>query len=313
MDPQVTVTPYPEGNPASEPKRQMTGSLTSAIGPLQLGRSFILSTQQFENAPLQGWVDGCGLSCETSNYGWDGNKRARAERPQIAFQYTLAGEGRLLYKKKEQRIIPGQLMMLVAPGDYKYWLPPSSEYWMFVFVSLGGKDVVNFFNHLIDEFGPLVNLPPESPAIQFAFEICRRARSNRIESVYTASELAFRLAAKLGHELCHSQKEEALPASIKAAREFCIRNYSSSISVSDMADAAELSLSYFTTLFEKKMGITPHSYLEKVRIEHACQLLENSEMSIKAVAYATGFQDPNYFAKAFRRFVGMTPSAFSRQ
>ncbi len=313
LDPKVTSVPYPEVPSNRESKNPLTGSLLSALGNLEPGRSFILSTQQLEEAPLQGWIVGCGLSCETGEYSWNGITRSRSEQAEVAFQYTLAGEGRLRHGKKEVPILPGQLMMLVTPGNYRYWLPANSEYWMFVFVSIRGSELVSFFSRLIKEFGPVVNIPPESPAVQFAFEICRRARSNRIESFYAASELAFRLATKLGHELCHNQKEEAIPASIKAAREFCIRNYSSNVSVGDMAAAAGLSLSYFTTLFEKNLGMTPRSFLEKIRIEQACQLLQNSELSVKAVAYATGFRDPNYFAKAFRRFVGIAPTSFSRQ
>ena len=313
LDPKVIAVPYPEVQSDYESKGKLTGSLLSAIGNLEPGRSFILSTQQLEDAPLQGWIDGCGLSCEKGKYSWNGMTRSRTKQAEVAFQYTLAGEGRLRYGKKEVPILPGQLMMLVTPGNYRYWLPANSEFWMFVFVSIRGEELANFFSRLIQEFGPLVNILPQSPAVQFAFEICRRARSNRIDSFYAASELAFRLATKIGHELCHIQKEEAIPTPIKMAREFCIRNYSSKISVADMAIAAGLSLSYFTTLFEKKLGMTPRSFLEKVRIEQACRLLQNSELSVKAVAYATGFRDPNYFAKAFRRFVGIAPTSFSRQ
>ena len=60
----------------------------------------------------------------------------------------------------------------------------------------------------------------------------------------------------------------------------------------------------------KKTGISPGKYITRVRIEYAKLLLRAEDVSIAYVAEASGFANANYFAKAFRRETGMSPSEY---
>lgn len=67
---------------------------------------------------------------------------------------------------------------------------------------------------------------------------------------------------------------------------------------------------YLSALFKKHMGVGFSAYLSDLRISHARRLLEEGEVSVSAVARASGFRDPLYFSKVFRRFVGMSPTEY---
>ncbi|MBA5686156.1 helix-turn-helix domain-containing protein [Rugamonas apoptosis] len=80
--------------------------------------------------------------------------------------------------------------------------------------------------------------------------------------------------------------------------------------LSSLADLAELSPSQFARTFRTVMGKPPHGYLLDLRIERARHLLEKTELAITEVGMQCGFDQPNHFATAFRKAVGLSPRAW---
>jgi AraC-like DNA-binding protein/mannose-6-phosphate isomerase-like protein (cupin superfamily) len=76
--------------------------------------------------------------------------------------------------------------------------------------------------------------------------------------------------------------------------------------------AAELGMSRrrFTHLFREATGTTWSNYLMRLRIDYACQLLQESQRGIAAVAFECGFEDLSSFYRAFKRQTGVTPHAW---
>jgi AraC-like DNA-binding protein len=82
------------------------------------------------------------------------------------------------------------------------------------------------------------------------------------------------------------------------------------LNLDDLAAQARLSVSHFSRCFLKSVGVTPHSYVVRRRLQRAQQLLAHSEMNLLDVALAAGFSDQSHFCRRFRAFVGVTPRAF---
>ncbi|ARS25824.1 helix-turn-helix domain-containing protein [Sphingomonas sp. KC8] len=80
------------------------------------------------------------------------------------------------------------------------------------------------------------------------------------------------------------------------------------LSIRQLANALGYSEGYFYGLFKQSTGITPHKYIETLRIEKAMELLAGDGHSIKQIAYAVGFSNPSSFSAAFRRVTGSSPS-----
>jgi AraC family L-rhamnose operon regulatory protein RhaS len=60
-------------------------------------------------------------------------------------------------------------------------------------------------------------------------------------------------------------------------------------------------------------GMSPNSYLNRIRLCHAMRMLRETELSVTDVAFACGFNDGNYFISRFHREVGTTPTQYRRQ
>lgn len=88
-------------------------------------------------------------------------------------------------------------------------------------------------------------------------------------------------------------------------------NYSdSNFNISNLADTLHLSLSYLSTVFKNATGQNISSFLSAKRLEQARALLRDVSIPIKDVCFSSGYDDPRYFAKFFKKHTGMTPSEF---
>jgi AraC family transcriptional regulator of arabinose operon len=87
-------------------------------------------------------------------------------------------------------------------------------------------------------------------------------------------------------------------------------NYSRELSVSDLARECNLSLFRFIHKFKASTGMTPLSYLIKIRMDAARKLLSDSSLSVSEVASVVGYKDPLYFSKAFKKLEGTSPKNF---
>ena len=66
--------------------------------------------------------------------------------------------------------------------------------------------------------------------------------------------------------------------------------------------------------FYRKMkavtGLSINEFIQNVRIKKATELLINSDMNVSEIAYETGFNDPYYFSRLFKKYHNMSPSDY---
>jgi transcriptional regulator GlxA family with amidase domain len=82
------------------------------------------------------------------------------------------------------------------------------------------------------------------------------------------------------------------------------------LDVASLAAVAGLSRAHFVRLFRRFEGVAPSEFVLRERMNRATRLLVKGQLSIKEIADACGFEDPNYFAKVFRRTYAISPSEF---
>ncbi len=105
----------------------------------------------------------------------------------------------------------------------------------------------------------------------------------------------------------------AYQSRVKKATEWAETHLSGSVTLEQLANAAGLSVSSFKRVFKAIVGITPHAFLLRKRVERAQTLLGKGDGSVTDIALACGFSSSQYFATAFKRIVGMTPNDMLRK
>ncbi len=87
-------------------------------------------------------------------------------------------------------------------------------------------------------------------------------------------------------------------------------NLTAKINLQDIANKVGLSTTSFYRLFKRELGMSPLEYIMLERIKLAKQLLKDQNAYIKNVCYETGFEDSNYFIRAFKLHEGITPKQY---
>ena len=85
------------------------------------------------------------------------------------------------------------------------------------------------------------------------------------------------------------------------------------ITIDDFANKLMLSRTVFYRKLKSIVGLTPVDFVCEMRIKRAAQLIERSEYSFSQIAYMTGFSDPKYFSRRFKKIMGVTPTEYKEK
>ena len=100
------------------------------------------------------------------------------------------------------------------------------------------------------------------------------------------------------------------PKQIRAVQAYVETHLHQQISLADLAATAGLSSFHFLRSFKGSLSTTPARYVLDRRMERARYLLKVSRTTVSEVGISVGFEDVSHFSRAFRRVLGVTPSAF---
>jgi AraC family transcriptional regulator len=138
------------------------------------------------------------------------------------------------------------------------------------------------------------------------------ATPNRVSRLYT-DHMTLAFAAHVAQTYCGMPRLPKLvkgglvPWQEKLSKEMIKSDLAGSISLQDVAAACSLSTSHFSRAFRKSTGSSPHAWLVQARVDSAKTMLRAGNASLSVIAQACGFADRGHFARAFTRWVGVSP------
>jgi len=91
------------------------------------------------------------------------------------------------------------------------------------------------------------------------------------------------------------------------------RDYPNTIRITELASASCLTERTFLRRFSKATGFKPSEYLQRLRIQKACDLLENTHKTFELIANEVGYEDVSACRKTFTRIIGLSPRAFKKR
>lgn len=146
---------------------------------------------------------------------------------------------------------------------------------------------------------------------------------NRINRIFEESEkndnLCYQMSKSILTEIIidiirKSTKNVIEPTAgiIQQAVSHIRKNFRYDISVESTAKQFGIAPNYFGSVFKKNMGVSFNDYVNTLRLKYACGLLENSDYSIKEIAYFSGFNSVEYFFFIFKKRLFTTPNMYRR-
>ena len=222
-------------------------------------------------------------------------------------------EGETVYESDGRRevLYPGELYVTLPGRDVRFGSGPSKFGRQLQLVISGGMVKLLVESLGMTECRKVVfGRPGEQEELRSRFErIAELLTARRREQASENSQLGYAIILGLAEKYSLSVGTD-LPPVLTHAVWAMEADRGCHQSVSRLAADLGTSRATLTRLFRNYLGTSPQAYWNKLRMESAVQLVGGGPLSFKEIAEQLGFRNSLYFSTVFRRYTGLTPTAF---
>lgn len=181
------------------------------------------------------------------------------------------------------------------------------------------EDFLNFVSNKGESPYISLKVSPKNEIVVLLNRILKERKSSEPGSEFLNYLLIMELfvllsrALKMEWENSVKLKSSKLKELIDISINYIHNNFERDISLGDIAKYVFLSPSYFTRAFKEQTGMSPISYLLKIRIERAKEMLVDTGLKISDIALSVGFSNQQRFNEMFKKYAGLTPLQYRKQ
>ena len=228
--------------------------------------------------------------------------------------YILDGGGQ--FESAHQKLVSVNSgdFILLFPGEWHNYHPNQETGWYEHWLGFSGSYADQLVkNGFLSVTNPIINVG-HSTELKNLFSM---AISYTLEQPSGYQQLLSGIVQfALGLCFVQSQrirfKNAEIVDKINHARQIMGERYNEEFSMESIAKIIGLNYTTFRIEFKKYTGLSPKSYIEGLRINHAKALLKDTDLSSKEIAYQVGYNTPYYFCLTFKKKTGMTPTEFRK-
>jgi AraC-like DNA-binding protein len=229
--------------------------------------------------------------------------------------FCVEGEGWVSIAGKDRTIRNDQMFCL--PAGVPHWYGSSEDNpWSTYWLHFTGRQAAEYFQWIgVSPENPVLHLSQRMD-IQAAFENIWR----RLRAVHTYDNLlqgSIGMTSYLGfvENAIHAAevRQRDIDQHIQETIDFVSSNLNAELSLTELAQLSQLSVARYTVAFRRATGCSPMEYFNRLRIQRACELLNNTALSVQEIGQTVGFSDPYYFSRAFKRIIGASPNQYRRK
>lgn len=152
-------------------------------------------------------------------------------------------------------------------------------------------------------------------AMNDMLQLYRRKHYNHSLTALRFTELLIELSRD--NFMDELQRNDRFPAKsigkVNGLLDYIHQNYSHKITSHQIESAFEGNYDYLNRCFKRMTGQSITQYVNQVRIKHAKELIETTDLTYSEIGYLTGLNDPYYFSKVFKKYVGMPPNQYAKR
>ncbi|MFI2858437.1 AraC family transcriptional regulator [Paenibacillus sp. JSM ZJ436] len=242
--------------------------------------------------------------------------------PKLYDYYLLhlveAGKGTFQTEHALYELGPGDAF-LIHPGQLVSYVSDAEEPWRYRWVAFKGQEAEG----LVKAAGMLPDTPvvfnPGSHRPARYIRLIQECFSRKQDQAHIAASGYFQLlwAELMTHTRRHvlpSAAETQIQRTVKQMITVMTSQYAHPVSIEQMCASLGYNRAYLSRIFKKETGLPPVTYLLKLRMDRAKRLLrERPDLSVEQVSASVGLPDSLYFSRQFKRFCGMSPTAYRRE
>lgn len=230
--------------------------------------------------------------------------------------YITRGKGSFssdsLKDNKAQRINEGN-MFLLFPGEWHTYMPEKQTGWDEYWIGFAGVNIDSRVNHgFFSKHKPIFNVGLNNEIVELyreAIQIAIQQKSGFQQMLAGIVNHLLGLAYSLDKNYVFESSETI--NQINKAKVIILENFKD-IKPKEIADKLNMSYSNFRKMFKEYTGFAPSQYIQELKIQKSKELLTNTSIPVKEVAYMMGFENQEYFFTAFKKKNRTTPIEYRR-
>lgn len=219
-----------------------------------------------------------------------------AVRDHWLLHYVVSGTGRFQMEGHTYILHPGELFV-IPPRVETVYQADTAEPWYYIWIGFTCEGPLPL------SLEPVIRCP-EAQAVFEKMKQCRHLENGR--SAFLTARL-WDLAGLLLDK--HSETTNPVEKALHCMH----AEYMNPLTIADIAGRLNLERTYFSTLFKKKMGVSPQQYLLQLRMKTAARLMTEQGERPSTAAISVGYTDLFNFSRMFKRHFGVSPRAYVAQ
>lgn len=182
--------------------------------------------------------------------------------------------------------------------------------WDAEWLHFDGSNARNYFEAILDNGIPVIGLHDTYRFEKYLHKIYSSFKEHLSIKEALLNNYIVNILTELliGRDLEHSVNVSA--SIIEDTVAYINEHLTDPLTLEELASQASLSTFYFSRLFKKETGFTPHEYVITARVNIAKFLLKSSNSTIKEICFGTGFTSESSFCTTFKKVTGSTPSEY---
>ncbi|HEM6136868.1 TPA: AraC family transcriptional regulator [Streptococcus suis] len=236
-------------------------------------------------------------------------------RDNYVLHFITNGKGKITIDGETTNLQAGDLFVL-PKNQSIFYQADENEPWTYTWVGFSGSRAETILSQtrLLEKY--FLHSHLESEILKKMIDI----NQTEVQSLPMITELILighlnQLLAALVQEFPNDSLKEASTLAktyVHHAIKIIHSQYNSPVKVSAIAEKLALSRSYLYKIFKQETGYSIKDYIVQVKMNHACQLLANPDLSITEIANSVGYQDPLTFSSAFKNQYHQSPSDYRK-
>lgn len=241
------------------------------------------------------------IGSEWNDIVWDKNHRHIGHH---RLYFPTSGEATLHLYDRTVKLIPGNIYFVPAFSVVQSEIVGVMNKYYIHFLS--GSPILGLYKYLSDKYSV-----PADEMTEYLFRqvVENYTNDNEQSHLRVQGAMSLLLAPFFADAGMHHRNIVRFEKILSHIDE----NYKRNIPVQELAEIMNVNPTYFSNLFKQVFHISPKQYILNKRLSESQQLLLESEMTVKEIAYAVGFENESYFSEFFSAKVGIPATDFRRR
>ncbi len=243
---------------------------------------------------------------------------SRANLPSYLIKLCVAGEGALSYEGQNYAIHPGDVFWIDCRRRQHYRTAPGKDNWRVLWVHLYGESCAAYYQLFLalNDGRNVVRLESDvsvRSTLEMLLKLYREGGNTLQDDVQASALLTQLMTYCIQAASAGGGSAKHIPAYVIDTRNYINLHYAERVTLDDLSRSISINKFYLQKLFKRYFGLSPNEYLIHTRLTHAKQLLRTTAQPVSQIAMDVGINNIGHFITLFKRYEGITPSAYRQR